>query len=335
MKVIKSRPLASIVVAAALVIAAGVASADAARIRVHGSVPIWNVRGPVVVAQEKGFLAAAGITDVEFKLGGGTIESVRGLAAGGFDVLINAGTPSTLRAISLGAPIKIIGGFAHQARYSVFIKKGMTAADLKGKTIAVADLEDFTSRLLDIALKKLALDPMRDVRKIPAGPPGARMGAHFAGKVGASMNIYNLLPVYASRGFVPLINLHEIDELTPWSLIVVAANTKFLANNRDVARGFLSAIIRARTWYHDPKNAKELRAILGKSGMRFRSDRHFGFEYALDRAMTPDDLNLPRSHYENTERVMRSASALDKPVSYDDAVDSAILGEAQKAAQAN
>lgn len=335
MNAIMRGPLASFVVAAALLVAAGTTASEAAKIRVHGSVPIWNVRAPVIVAQEKGFLAAAGIGDIEFKLGGGTIESVRGLAASGFDVLINAGTPSTLRAISLGAPIKVIGGFAHQARYSVFVRKGMTAADLKGKTIAVADLEDFTSHLLDIALKKLALDPRRDVRKVPAGPPGARMGAHFAGKVGASMNIYNLLPVYASRGFVPLINLHEMEELTPWSLIVVAANRDFLLNNRDLATRFLSAIIRARTWYHDPKNAEELRAILARSGMRFRNDRHFAFEYDLDRTMTPDDMSLPRSHFENTERVMRRAGALGKAVAYDDAVDSAILGAAQKAAKAN
>lgn len=337
-----SRPTVTAITAATVALAVLSPASDAIAqsgplppIRVHGSVPIWNVQGPVLVARAKGFFDRVGLKEVEFKVGGNDVESVRGLAAGGFDILINSSTPTTVRAISLGADIKIVGGFAHQARYTIFVKKGMAAADLKGKAIAVADLEDFTSQMLKLALKQVKLDPERDVRMVPAGAPGARMAAHFAGQVDASMNIYNLLPVYQSRGFEPLINLHEVKDFEPWSLITVSVHGPYLAKNPQAVTAFLAAAIMARSWYHDPKNADELRKILKDAGIEFRTDQAWDFEYALDREMTPTDFNLPKGHFDNTVRVMRELGAIARPVEYDKAVDLSFLAKAQAAANRN
>jgi ABC-type nitrate/sulfonate/bicarbonate transport system substrate-binding protein len=300
---------------------------------VRGSVPIWNVQAPVLVAKAKGFFDEVGLRQVDFKVGGLDVETLRGLAAGGFDVHINATSGTALRAIAQGAPIKIVGGFAHQARYSVFVKQGTRAEDLKGKTIAVAEVEDFTSEMLKPALRQVGLDPQRDVTMVPAGAPGDRMGAHFAGKVAASFNIYNLLPVYASRGYVPLVNLFEVKELEPWSLVTVASHTAFLAKQPDSMTAFLTAVIRARTWYHQPANAAELRSILKTASIDFRSDEHFTFEYDLDRAMTPSDFNLPRGHLENTAGFLARAGSIPRPVAFEDATDLSFLARAQAAAR--
>jgi ABC-type nitrate/sulfonate/bicarbonate transport system substrate-binding protein len=301
-------------------------------ISVRGSVPIWNVQAPVLVAKAKGYFDEVGLKQVDFKVGGLDVETLRGLAAGGFDIHINATSGSALRAIALGAPIKIIAGFAHQARYSIFVKQGMKAADLKGKTIAVAEVEDFTSEMLKAALRHLGLDPQKDITMVPAGSPGDRMGAHFAGKVDASFNIYNLLPVYASRGYVPLINLYEVKELEPWSLVTVAANKAFLAKNPDTITAFLTAIITARTWYHDPKNAVELRGILKAASIEFRSDPAYQFEYDLDREMTPTDFNLPKAYFDNTSGFLSKVGSIPRAVSFDEATDLSFLARAQRAA---
>ncbi|HXJ79086.1 MAG TPA: ABC transporter substrate-binding protein [Candidatus Methylomirabilis sp.] len=302
-----------------------------APISVRGSVPIWNVQAPVLVAKAKGFFDEVGLRQVDFKVGGLDVETLRGLAAGGFDIQINATTGTALRAIAQGAPIKIIAGFAQQARYSIFVKQGMTAADLKGKTIAVAEVEDFTSEMLKAALRQLGLDP-KDVVMVPAGSPPDRMAAHFAGKVNASFNIYNLLPVYASRGYAPLINLYEVKELEPWSLVTVAANKSFLAKSPEAATAFLTAAIRARAWYHDPKNAAELRAILTAAGIEFRSDAAWTFEYDLDRQMTPTDFDLPRVYFDNTAAFLLKSGSIPRAVSFDEATDLSFLARAQKAA---
>jgi ABC-type nitrate/sulfonate/bicarbonate transport system substrate-binding protein len=301
-------------------------------VSVRGSVPIWNVQAPVLVARAKGYFDEAGLTQVDFKVGGLDVETVRGLAAGGFDIHINATSGTALRAIAQGAPIKIIAGFAHQARYSIFVKQGMKAADLKGKTIAVAEVEDFTSEMLKAALRQLGLDPDTDVTMVPAGSPVDRMGAHFAGKVAASFNIYNLLPVYASRGYAPVINLYEVKELEPWSLITVAANNGFLAKHPAAATAFLTAVIKARHWYHDPVNAAELRTILKAASIEFRSDDAFKFEYDLDRTMTPTDFNLPKHYFDNTAAFLLKAGSLPRPVRFEDATDLSFLAKAQKAA---
>lgn len=301
-------------------------------ISVRGSVPIWNVQAPVLVAKAKGFFDDVGLRSVDFKVGGLDVETLRGLAAGGFDIQINATSGTALRAIAQGAPIKIIAGFAHQARYAIFVKQGMTAADLKGKTIAVAEVEDFTSEMLKAALRQLGLDPQKDVVMVPAGSPGDRMAAHFAGKVGASFNIYNLLPVYASRGYAPLINLYEVKELEPWSLVTVAASKAFLTKSPEAATAFLTAVIRARAWYHDPKNAQELRAILQGAGIEFRSDAAYTFEYDLDREMTPTDFNLPRANFENTAAFLLRSGSIPRAVGFEEATDLSFLARAQKAA---
>ena len=298
---------------------------------VRGSVPIWNVQAPVLVARARGFFDEVGLKQVDFKVGGLDVETLRGLAAGGFDIQINATSGSALRAITQGAPLKIVAGFAHGARYAIFVKQGAKAADLKGKTIAVAELEDFTSEMLKAALRQLGLDP-GDVTMVPAGSPGDRMGAHFAGKVNASFNIYNLLPVYASRGYVPLINLVDVKELAPWSLVTVAVNRQALAKSPDAVAAFLTAVIRARAWYHDPANAAELRALLKAASIEFRSDQAFKFEYDLDREMTPTDFNLPRETFENTARFLLKVGHLPRPVTFDEATDLSHLARAQKAA---
>lgn len=299
---------------------------------VRGSVPIWNVQAPVLVAKAKGFFDEVGLRQVDFKVGGLDVETLRGLAAGGFDIQINATSGTALRAIAQGAPIKIIAGFAQQARYSIFVKQGMTAADLKGKTIAVAEVEDFTSEMLKAALRQLGLDPQQDVVMVPAGSPADRMAAHFAGKVNASFNIYNLLPVYASRGYAPLINLYEVKELDPWSLVTVAAGKAFLARSPESATAFLTAVIKARAWYHDPKNAAELRALLHGAGIEFRSDAAYAFEYDLDRQMTPTDFGLPRAYFDNTAAFLLKTGSIPRAVSFDEATDLSFLARAQKAA---
>jgi ABC-type nitrate/sulfonate/bicarbonate transport system substrate-binding protein len=301
-------------------------------VSVRGSVPIWNVQAPVLVAKAKGFFDEAGLRQVDFKVGGLDVETLRGLAAGGFDIQVNATSGTALRAIAQGAPIKIIAGFAQQARYSIFVKQGMTAADLKGKTIAVAEVEDFTSEMLKAALRQLGLDPDKDVVMVPAGSPSDRMAAHFAGKVNASFNIYNLLPVYASRGYVPLINLYEVKELEPWSLVTVAASKAFLARSPEAATAFLTAVIRARAWYHDPRHATELRGILTAAGIQFRSDAAWTFEYDLDRQMTPTDFGLPRAYFDNTAAFLLKAGSIPRAVSFEEATDLSFLARAQKAA---
>jgi len=301
-------------------------------ISVRGSVPIWNVQAPVLVAKAKGFFDEVGLRQVDWKVGGLDVETLRGLAAGGFDIQINATSGTALRAIAQGAPIKIIAGFAQQARYSIFVKQSMTAADLKGKTIAVAEVEDFTSEMLKAALRQLGLDPDKDVVMVPAGSPGDRMAAHFAGKVNASFNIYNLLPVYTSRGYAPLINLWEVKELEPWSLVTVAANKAFLAKNPESATAFLTAVIKARAWYHDPKHAAELRQILQSAGLEFRSDAAYTFEFDLDREMTPTDFSLPRATFDNTAGFLLKTGSLSKAVSFEEATDLSFLARAQKAA---
>ncbi len=196
------------------------------------------------------------------------------------------------------------------------------------------EVEDFTSEMLKAALRQLGLDPDRDVRMVPAGSPADRMAAQFAGKVDASFNIYNLLPVYASRGYVPLINLYEVKELQPWSLITVAAGTQFLARHPDAATAFLTAVIRARAWYHDPRNAAELRAILKAASIDFRSNAAYTFEYDLDREMTPTDFNLPKAHFDNTEAFLLKTGSIPRAVSFDEATDMSFLARAQKAAGA-
>jgi NitT/TauT family transport system substrate-binding protein len=330
--------LGALIVIAAVALATPAAAQPAAPakplppISVRGSVPIWNVQAPVLVAKAKGFFEEVGLRQVDWKVGGLDVETLRGLAAGGFDIQINATSGTALRAIALGAPIKIIAGFAQQARYSIFVKQGMTAADLKGKTIAVAEVEDFTSEMLKAALKQLGLDPQKDVVMVPAGSPGDRMAAHFAGKVNASFNIYNLLPVYASRGYAPLINLWEVKELEPWSLVTVAANKAFLAKGPEAAIAFLTAAIRARAWYHDPRNAAELRHILKSAGLEFRSDAAYTFEYDLDREMTPTDFDLPKATFDNTEAFLLKTGSIPKAVSFEEATDLAFLARAQKAA---
>ena len=210
-------------------------------ISVRGSVPIWNVQAPVLVAKAKGFFDEVGLRQVDWKVGGLDVETLRGLAAGGFDIQINATSGTALRAIAQGAPIKIIAGFAQQARYSIFVKQSMTAADLKGKTIAVSapgSLPDLVARAL---FTQLNLAPS-DIRTASLGSDLDRFKALLSGVVDAAIVTEELMAVAPKD--VRLMAAGR-DALPNYVRLCLTMSGKTIAQKRDLAVRFLAAEIEA------------------------------------------------------------------------------------------
>lgn len=309
---------------------AGSQSAPMPKVVVGASVPVWYVQAPFLVAKAKGFFDEVGLKEFDYKVGGNDLQLVQGVAAGSFDIGLNTGTVTVMKAIEQGGPIKMVAGFVHGANYVVYAKQGTRPADLKGKKIAVATGGDITFAMLKIGLAKAGLDPEKDVTMVPAGSPADRVGALFSGQVDAAINHLALQPVYASRGFMPVINLQELPELKPWVLIAVSVNEKFRKEHPQAVQAFVSAAVKARKWYHDPANKAELKKILTGAGIKIDNDALFDFEFQTDRDTSPDDWALPKDAFDNTVKFAVSAGALNAPVAYEKAVDNSFLAKALK-----
>lgn len=148
------------------------------------SMPTWTGYAPLLLAQEKGFLAAHGV-NVEFVVIQGLAERKQALAANKIQGMATALDVQVTLAAA-GVPLKVVLAMDHSSGGDgILAKPGIkTVADLKGKTVAF--MQGSTSHFfLLAALEKAGLSE-DDIKAVDmtAGDAGA---AFVAGKVDAAV----------------------------------------------------------------------------------------------------------------------------------------------------
>jgi NitT/TauT family transport system substrate-binding protein len=118
-------------------------------------------RAPQYIAED--LLRGEGFTDVEYlrKAGGGA--SAKALAVGEADLSMNFIGPSILR-MDAGDPVIVLAG-VHVGCFELFgTDRVRSIRDLKGKTVAVIELEGSEHVFLNSMAAYVGLDPRKDIR---------------------------------------------------------------------------------------------------------------------------------------------------------------------------
>ena len=135
-------------------------------------------------------------------------------------------------------------GFDRQRRRSTLGNRGhrtriKSPADLKNKKIGVSRYGSLTDMALREALRHYNLNPDKDVTILQTGGEATRFAALTTGAIDGAMLSGDKLVQAEKLGYHVTIDLSKLPIYYPVNGVI--ASKKFLASNRDAARGFLRA----------------------------------------------------------------------------------------------
>ena len=208
-----------------------------------------------VIAAAKGYFAEEGLTVDSLIIQGGPPGIVRQVVGGSLDIGVS-NFDIIIRGIQGGGPITMIGSSMIKFALSVVSAPGIkTAADLKGKTVAVSSPKDPTALFLNRWLRQNGMSP-NDVDVIYVAATQDRFAALLSGTVAAVALTQPFDFRALDRGFNRLIDYGQMAG-DNYGFLAFTVRKQWLQSNPETARGFLRALKRGSDWLHDPANKEE------------------------------------------------------------------------------
>ena len=164
-----------------LLLAAAVESASQERIRVgQGSVSLQS--GLMHIAKERGLFAKYGLISEIVYIPGGT-TNIQVLVSGSLDMSQLSGAPGVAANLE-GADIVYILGLLDKLNYQLVTRPEIKSVEqLKGKKLGVSRFGSSADFGLRAVLKRLGIDPAKDVSILQIGDEPARVAAIKSGNI--------------------------------------------------------------------------------------------------------------------------------------------------------
>lgn len=215
---------------------------------------IW----PTAVAVQKGFFEKHGL-NIETTYVGNAAGIIQQLIGGSFDIGITTFDIS-VRAAANGADFKIIGCTLSRMTASAMADPSIkSAADLKGKTIALPFQKDMSTYLWNRWLREQGVDPT-SVDQIFDGSSVNRYAA-LTSKAAQAALLTSPFDLTAEKdGMVKLLDYGAYSDKLPF--LAIAARTDWLEENPDTAKAFMAAVAEGIAWLNDTANEAEAVEIM-------------------------------------------------------------------------
>jgi len=201
-------------------------------------------RAPQYVADD--LLRGQGFTAIEYvpKAGGGA--SVMALAAGEADISMNYSGPVIVR-IAAGDPLVVLAG-VHIGCFELFgTDRVRSIRDLKGKTVAVIELDGSEHIFLNSMAAYVGLDPRKDIHFV-AHPVAESIQLLAEGKIDAFLGFPPIPQELRARKIGHSVVNSTVDR--PWSqyfCCVATANREFVRRHPVATKRALRAILMANS----------------------------------------------------------------------------------------
>jgi NitT/TauT family transport system substrate-binding protein len=201
---------------------------------VPDSVALW-------AAADGGYLTRNNL-DVNIQL----IESTKGIPAllsGQINIAVLGGS-NALNAAVGGADLEVIAVLAPVYPYQLMVPAAITsAAELKGKKVGVSSIGSSSDIATRVALRKLGLDPTRDVSIVAVGSSQNRIAAMYSGAIQASVNQPPDTITMRAKGFHSILDLAAARLPTANTGVVVQRS--WAAAHNAVVQRFIDALVLA------------------------------------------------------------------------------------------
>ena len=203
-----------------------------------GSTPLW-------LTVDNGLFAKQGL-DVTLQFAQGTLAE-QAIISGQYDVG-NVSISAVLSSNTQGGDTKLVAAGSTKLIYSFVSSKDVpTAQQLRGKSLAIARIGDSSDTATRMIVRKLGLDPERDVELVQVGNSPERYAALVAGRVQGI--IADPMDVVRARreGFHVLADPAGLD--IDYGGGGLAMTPRFLGEKRDVARRYMMALLEGIALY--------------------------------------------------------------------------------------
>jgi len=211
-------------------------------------------QAPLWAAKEGRFFEKYGIKNLEVIQFSGGQPVTRALIGGDIQISTTGGA-AVVNARLKGADTIIIARTVGVFPYTLYVSKDIrNAAELKGKKIAVSTVGGSGYVAMQYALRKLGLDPDKDVALLQVGDFGTRLASLASGTVQGTL----LLPPFTLRaqelGLRPLYDL--VGSGIQYPINQITTRQSFIKSQRETVKNFLKGLVAGLA--------------------RFRTDREFG-----------------------------------------------------------
>lgn len=179
------------------------------------------------------------------------------------EIPVMAGNPGSqiISAGVGGADAVIVGVLFNTAPFYLMVSPSIQRPeDLKGKTLGVSRYGSLTDTVTRFALRKMGLEPVRDVAILQVGGVAEILAAMRTGNIaGGAMGSPTDLQA-REAGFKEMMDVGAAG--FPYPINSVATTRSYIRSNRDVVSGFMRAMIEASYVYKTNKTRSM--EILGK-----------------------------------------------------------------------
>jgi len=214
----------------------------------YGGTSGYNV--PLWVTHEAGLFKKHGLT-AELILISGDAASIQALLANDLQ-FANAAATTPIQATSQGADAVIIASSYNLMPYSFVVHPDIrSAADLKGKRMAVSRLGGITEFAARLTFERLGLG-QKEMTLVQAGPDGQRIAALQSGAVAATVLAPPGLFAATSLGLKVMADLGDLGVKYPSAVMV--ARRSYVAQSRATVKKFLMAFIEGLQVYAQKKD---------------------------------------------------------------------------------
>ena len=232
-------------------------------------------QAPLWAAREGRFFEKYGIKNLEVIQFSGGQPVTRALIGGDIQISTTGGA-AVVNARLKGADAMIIARTVGVFPYTLYVGKEIReAGDLKGKRLAVSTIGGSGYVAMQYALRKLGLDPDKDVAMLQVGDFGARLASLASGAVQGTL----LLPPFTLRardlGLRPLYDLAGSGVRYPINQITTTQS--FIKSQRETVKNFMKGFVAGLA--------------------RFRTDRNFGVQ-VLGKNLRESDPKILQESYD-------------------------------------
>src|ERR1051325_1366840 len=214
---------------------------------------------PLWVAQEKGFFAKQGLSVEPIFFGVGT-PAMQALVAGDLDILVTSG-PNVVNPRLGGADVVIILSIIPTFIDHIISAANITSPEqLKGKIGSINRQGSISEMGLRLSLKRLGIDPDRDVKIVPAGGNPERLAAISKGISQFTIMNEPFIKEAERLGFRDLVNMANLK--IPLHGNGVVTREAIIKTRRSALAKFCRAITEAIHFIKTDKDSTK--AIIGK-----------------------------------------------------------------------
>jgi NitT/TauT family transport system substrate-binding protein len=213
------------------------------------------------VAREAGMFERNGL-DVELVFVGSGATNIQAVINNDVQIAVT-GSAAIVSAAAGGVDLVMVGSMYDGMLFDVIADKSIKkASDLKGKKIGISRFGGSSHYAIVAMLKKMSLDPAKDVTIVQAGTDRMRAGAIVNGAINATAATPPLDREYKNLGIHKLLSIKDL--AIPYVNDAIVVSRGYYRENRDTVQKFLRALVESFAFFKNKANRDTVVKVMAK-----------------------------------------------------------------------